>query len=452
MNREDDTSRQSRWAEWAVFVVCFCLACFFFAVQVGRRDGLSAPPQPFDSLDYDALAVQIAKGNGFSFDFRDPDFQRPYLAAADGERSHATADVERDRIYQQRLADPLHGPTTFRPPGLPAVMAAIYQTAGRQFALVRLLNCAAMAAAISLTLVCAYRAAGLVAVVVGLFCGTIVDSVRPYISGDILSEPLATLAITVVFVLQLHYIRGPSLRRAVGIGGALGVAVLFRTAFVLWLPVLLLAMVLPVPHSLRQVGWRRRLVDATVTAVVLAACVAPWAVRNSLLLEEFKPLGLHGEINLAVAYSDRALQGGGLWYNPLPEDPAAVAALPDRAVEREQWLAEQSRREAGRWLAENWRQVPRLIVARVRTEWWPTSRREILLLLLVAVGLVLYPRRDEQWLMVCFLVAASVAVAASWSVGGRFTVPVRPLMYAAAGVGAARVVQWVRGLAPWQNR
>lgn len=431
---------QNRKSIYSVFVVSFVLSFLFYAEQVRRRDGLSSPPHPHDSFDYDSIAVQIAKGNGVSLDYLDPEFQSPYLAAADSHGPGASSE------YRERLADPHHGPTTFRPPGLPVVMAGIYRTLGRKFEVVRLLNCAAMAAAISIGLALAFRAAGVIAVAVGFVCATFVDSVRPYIHGDILSEPLATLAIMGVFVLQLHYIRGPTARTAVLIGIALGVAILFRTAFVLWLPVLLLAMFVPVTESLAAIPWWRRIANGALTLLLLATCVSPWAIRNSLLLDEFKPLGLHGEMNLSVAYSDRAMRDGGLWFNPLPTDPAAVAALPEIAYEREQILAERSRREARQWLSTHWPSVPRLMVARVLTEWWPTSRREIILLLLFALGIAIYPRRDEQWLIVCFVAAATFAVAATWSVGGRFTVPVRPLLYGCAGVGVARVAKEVLAL------
>lgn len=415
-----------------VFFIAFLLSFTFYVEQVRRRDGLNSVPLAGDAVEYDCIAVQIVQGNGVSIDYQDPQFQTPYLETEGHEDVYGHLETE------------VHGATTMRPPGLPLIMAGVYASAGRRFAIIRIMNCTAMALAVCLALSLAYRSGGIIAAAVGLFCATVVDSARPYLYGNILTEPSAALALVIVFLLQLHYVRKPVVRTALGLGVALGLAMYLRTAFVLWLPPLLLAMLIPLTDQLRELPWRRRFAGAFATVLALGICLAPWGLRNSLLLDEFKPLGLHGEVNLGVAYSDRALRTGGLWYNQTTESPELVEFLPELAYERELYLASQGRRDAAGWLSTNWRDVPQLMTQRVLTEWWPTSRREILLLMLCAVGLAVYPRRDEQRLIACYLIAASFAVAASWSVGGRFLVPVRPLLYVCAGVAVAiPVKQWL---------
>jgi hypothetical protein len=57
------------------------VALMAFLLPSALRGSLSAPPERGDAPDYDAIAQQLAKGRGFSVDWDDPAYRKPYEQA-----------------------------------------------------------------------------------------------------------------------------------------------------------------------------------------------------------------------------------------------------------------------------------------------------------------------------------------------------------------------------------
>src|SRR5207244_70548 len=99
-----------------------------------------------DGQDYDAIAFNLAQHRGFGFDWDDPEWRRPYLQFP---------------MYQGvlgRHSD--YYATTYRPPAMPYLLAAVYGIAGRNFAAWRILSCAIMAGAVTFAAAVAVEFAG----------------------------------------------------------------------------------------------------------------------------------------------------------------------------------------------------------------------------------------------------------------------------------------------------
>src|SRR5918993_4670122 len=123
------------WTPIAVGGVVCILAFVSFLTRANLQVGLNAPPGPGDEAEYDLLAMELAAGNGFRFDYDNTAWRTPYEAANE--------NGEYAVVLGRRGA----APTTYRPPLFPTVMAGLYSATGRNFAAVRVFNCFAMAAA-----------------------------------------------------------------------------------------------------------------------------------------------------------------------------------------------------------------------------------------------------------------------------------------------------------------
>jgi 4-amino-4-deoxy-L-arabinose transferase-like glycosyltransferase len=418
----------SRAGPIAVAIVVFLVGTAAFVVRAGMQIGLSAVPGPGDEAEYDLLAMQIVGGHGFRFDYDDRDWRRPYEQA----NHHGEYDL---LLSRQGSA-----PTTYRPPLFPAVMAALYAAFGRSFAVVRVFNCLVMAAAgaVAVGLV-ARRLGPLPGVLSGLLFAVIEHRAR-YHAGLVLTESLASLLAILLAAALFAMAKNGRLRAAVVAGLLLGLAVLNRPLVALWVPwiVLLAWWVCP----------QRRLTAAATLAMVAGAVVAPWGVRNSLLLGQFAPLGTHGQQNLAAAYSDEAVQRRGLWFR-LDETGFFPPAIDDSqpGLEREKERAERSQRAALEWIRHQPHRAAVLVAMRIWQLWQPRMHWDALILGLMAFGAVLWPAAAERRIFLMMLIANTIAVAVTWSVGGRFLVPLLPIVHAFAACGL-----WVALLALTDRR
>jgi hypothetical protein len=100
LNRRLSTRGVEPWLAAAVFTV----SLMAFLIPSARRGALSAPPPRGDGTSYDAIAQQLAKGRGFSVDWDDPAYRKPYEQA-----NHTGAY---DSLFERHEASP----TAYRPP------------------------------------------------------------------------------------------------------------------------------------------------------------------------------------------------------------------------------------------------------------------------------------------------------------------------------------------------
>ena len=428
------------------------------------------PPKPVgDGPDYENIAYQLSIGNGWSMDWTDPNWRKPYVDASTDEISYASQLTRSDGF----------SPTTARPPLLPTLIAFEYCVLPRgsvAFAGVRIFLAlclavsGAIAVAISVRLMSCLTAmqwpvwmAGLLT----LFLAGMDRTARTY-ATDFLTEPLAMMLVQLLILILadlLEFDRGTDRAEPANTGQRaralatlagilLGLLIFTRSMVVFWLP--LVWIWTAIGHRLGRSSWRQCWPQATRMILVCLLVCTPWWIRNCWVTGTWMPLGTQGPISLLGGYSDDALRAHGEWQ-VAPEQrlrakmqPASSHPTePAKILQREVDVARQASREIRGWAAEHLADLPVLGLQRLQTEWNPYSGRALLWKIAALFGLIFLAchRPRAAWLLGGLLAINSICVMALYSVGGRFLVPTYGLLYTLAGVGGAAIfplVNWFR--------
>lgn len=405
-----------------MFLVVFAV---FFAETLRPRvmnGTLNDPPSPGDGPEYDSIALNLARGRGYSVIVSDPEWRSPY----------ETYKVDKSYIeLLTRENRPVLSNTT-RPPAMPWMIAVLYGVGGRNFALWRIANAVIAALAVAFAAAWAYRIAGMIAAVATL-AFSMIDPIFLWLARDYWTEPLAALGVLAFVAALLAFRRVPGLWYAALVGLTLGVMWYVRTAFVMWLGFLPVILWLLRPRDAGRLVSSRRLrnaaIDTAIAVAVALAITAPWMIRNCAVLGMFMPNGANAPMALEGGFSDRALQKRGVWFNPIKGDNAS---------ERDIALREKAKAKA--WIREHLADMPRLAAWKVVSEWWPWLSRRWPILLLAALGAWALRRHPLVMCVAFAVVATTLGVAMTWAVAGRFVAPLHPLIHLFAGVGAWSVI------------
>ncbi len=408
-------------------------------LMLAVRGTLGMPPGPQDAAAYENIAFNLARGRGFRVDWDNPEWRAPY------EQHNA------DHRYDYLMPRTGSWPTAFRPPMLPLLIAGNHLLFGRQFATLRIGNALFIAGAVCLAAALAMRLIGpLGGVLVPILA--MADRRTLAYSGAILTECLALFVVILLVWLLARLLDRPSAINAVLAGTALGFAVLTRSIFIVWYPLLTVAVFLLVRHAQTPRDTRRALAQMALFLAIAVAVPTPWWVRNCVVLEAFMPLGTQGGIGLPGGYSDAAWRSGrGSWVSPSRWNPydqldrtEAYGALPGHIRERER--ARFGARYAFEWIGQNPEKLPVLAWRRLRDHFRPRNVYELGLLGLAFAGLVLTRRHPLARLLASLVAINALAVMVTYAAGGRFLIPVRGSLHVLAAVG---VIGLGRLLAAW---
>ena len=217
------------------------------------------------------------------------------------ERAYArlARNLARSGQYGDRsMKDPVHWP-----PGAPAVFAAAHElrprntTGGRwdvpsAYPLQAAFGIALIPAVFVLAALLGGAVAGVVAAGAVAFYPPLITA-----SGDLLTEPLGALMLTVALIAVLLALRRPSVGRGVAAGALLGLTVLVRADLVL-LPLLLAALVALLLW--RRDGRAAALKTAPALLLATLAVLTPWTLYASSETGRFTPVSSGGASNLFV--------------------------------------------------------------------------------------------------------------------------------------------------------
>ena len=226
-------------------------------------------------------------------------------------------------------------------------------------------------------------------------------------------------------------------------------------------------------HDWPKLGWR-----CTVVALCAAAVVAPWAIRNTAVHQQFVPfVTTDGEVlwrgNNPQATGHSYIDADRIVLDALPSQARAELSRLPNEVEQSRWF----RRRALEFIEANpaafvHAAFVRLTLRKFFHFWWFAPQTGVLYpwlwlrgyqifyvlaLSLAAMGIwtivgrgVTHERRDLV-LLVVFLICLS-ALQSFYYVEGRHRWAVEPLVLALAGGGAARLIRSVssRGRG-WMN-
>ncbi|MEM6551249.1 MAG: hypothetical protein AAF750_03890 [Planctomycetota bacterium] len=327
------------------------------------------------------------------------------------------------------------------------------------------------------------RVAGIWAMGGVMVAGLVDPAVWSY-TGAFLTESAVFLGtIGFAWVLHLAWWRR-SAKWVLLTGITMGALILTRSVYLLWLP-FVMVMVLYVLWRRTRLGMGAR-VACTAGFVVLTLLVpSPWWVRNCQVLDAFMPLGTQGGLGISGGYSDYALNGypdtplgrsmyyqKGVWVylEPIGFFDEVDAEVRDRAIrgegspiDMEKYRARYGQERALEWIKTNWARVPELMGWRLVRSWTGYQSWHAGLMLVFAAGVAGYAwwcrrtglrgeamdpeqrragwrRRSGLWLLGMFPVMMSLAVMATYSAGGRFMVPLLPVVYVIAAVALGRLV------------
>ena len=393
-----------------------------FGVYVSRAStsgALREPPETGDGHDYDAIAYNVWQGRGFGYEWSDPEWRRPYEG------------IPRYRLLLTRQSD--FYPTTYRPPAMPYLLSAVYAIAGRSFTAWRVVNCAITAGAVTTAAIISAQFAGMPAAVVTAAILLQSRELTRY-SGMFMTEPLATLMLALVAWAWVQNARdGWTVKRAILSGVAMGGLLAARTIFILTTPVLLILPGKDLSFG-SQFAWKTK----ALCLVVAIAVISPWWIRNIVVLDAFMPLGTQGGINLPMGFGPRALRSQGIWASNPGDGWPEITALKLDIVTSEVMLARHRQRLTLNWMMENPGLVLHLMRLHVEQELKPgRDFYSKWLLPAAAVGAAVLWKFPGAWVLALLVCANILSVAMTYSAGGRFMVPVQPLL--AALIGGASV-------------
>lgn len=255
----------------ALFACALLVRLLFNASVTGMENaGLELFP---DGKEYDALGLSLASGSG----------------------------------YEQH-----HAPDTFRPPGYPLFLAAVYALFGHSFAAVKILQSLLGAGTCVMILLLGER---LFTRRVGVIAGAIA-AVYPFLvvyTGFMLSEGLF-IFLSTIFLFALVRLRETfSLRWVAAAGLMLGLMNLTR-------PVALLLPALLFCWLWIELGSKRRAAIIAATLMLwMMVPILPWTVRNYLVTHSFILISDHHWAALYSANNSKILQDHekiGGWTEP----------------------------------------------------------------------------------------------------------------------------------------
>jgi hypothetical protein len=317
---------------------------------------------------------------------------RPYHDLARYELERTAISLAQTGVYGNPYAIPT-GPTAHVSPGYTLILAALFRFFGTgtlaeiikellasSVTALEIALLPAIAAALSLT-----RRAGFLAGVV-----MAVYPARPMveIDGD-WEAPYMALALMLVAALavQLWNTHKLQIASSVRAGILWGIAILFVSAL---LPLLVVFLVVGAFWQRAQI--KRYFTFAALEVVIVAACLAPWVIRNYFALGSPVVTRTNGGIELRISNNDAAVADQrenalhGLFdrYHPLQSPAEALRVRQLGEVEYNR----QAMNQAKRWIASHPARFIELTLGRVRCFWFyvdPTSRSKTVFLWLVNI-------------------------------------------------------------------
>jgi 4-amino-4-deoxy-L-arabinose transferase-like glycosyltransferase len=404
-----------------MFLLAFCSYLGYYSVKFG----INVPPSSTgDEPSYDSLGWELAKGNGFSVDYDDPDLRRPYDLAAQG-------DPELYTLIRGKS-----GPIAYRPPLFPLVIAATNLCVGRQFWLIRVFNAFCMSATCGLVSHYLLKRFGIFAAVLGAGTFVVCDYRTRLYGRAILTEAMACLLIALLVLTIQRSSNSRQLRWAAVAGTLAGLLILTRTVFALWIPWVVLTMIVTSRRN-RGHGLRSLLAKPAIFCVVALLVASPWMIRNTYVLGSLKPLGTQGLMELSAGYSEAAFSNGGVWINL--SDLGFYRGVIDEdmtTLERELASARHSSSAAREWILAHPGKALLLFPMKIVNEFRPREPSEWIVSGLAIVGLLQLAAFRDGRVLIGMLIANACTIGCTWSVGGRFLVPQLFVFHVLAGAGA----------------
>lgn len=413
----NESARSSKLVAWLIPLAAFCFAFAVFYAHTKWKHSLDGPPVTnSDDPDYDSMGWELSKGRGFSIDVTDPQFLSLY------------GDEDQTRFQSNSR----YGPATYRPPLYPVILAAGNRLFGRQFWWARLVNFVTMSIVCAMIALMVHRLVGPIPALItpGLF--VLLDWRVRDAAREIMTESVSCLFIAAT-AWSLHaLLTHVRMKDAILTGLWLGLATLTRTIFAPTIPIIGILLI----ATLWKHGRWQALKHSAVMILIALVCIAPWTIRNITLLDRFMPLGTQGQMQLSAGYSEIAFSHQGVWHN-MDQTDETSGVIPEgvSGIERELQYADWSSQRAFAWIKANPQKLPLLFLLKIFHEFRAHGSGEMMISAFALIGLLaLWPHNFAK-AAVIIIAAGAVTIGLTWSVSGRFLVPLLFLFHVPAAIG-----------------
>lgn len=252
-----------------------------------------------------ALVVILLAGAGLRIGYAWEGYRPQVLDARAYER--IARSIEVDGTFAQR-GDFTPGevqPASNYSPGLPLLVGGVYRVTGGVDARLARVTLAIVA---SLAVLFAYligrRLAGLTAGLIAAAAVAVYPALLEY-GGMLMTEPLGATLLSGSALAMMRAAEKPGAARWLGPGLLLGATAMVRPEY---LAIAVLLALLLLAYSLRREGAPRALARSAVLLAGVAIVVAPWTIRNLVVLDRFVPISTGGG---QVLFAGTYLPSGG---------------------------------------------------------------------------------------------------------------------------------------------
>lgn len=286
-------------------------------------------------------------------------------------------------------------PTSFRAPGFPFALAAVYRVAGtNNYVAARFFFCLIGALLCWVVFLLGRDLAG---EAVGLWAALLTASYPNilYYSIHFASEPLFTLLLTTSVWLWLRAWRQQSAQLQALAGLALGLGALTRPVAFYFMPFFLVSCV-----WLGRKNWVRTGQLALLYAVAVVSPIVPWALRNYAVHQRWCLFTTNGGStfwgsNNQLVLNDPARHGQWISTERMGAQKDDVRALPNEVDrDRLEWA------HGKRFVREHWQDLPRMAWYKLQEFWTPFCKT---------------PNRQFNWIVgVSYSVTIPLILAGAW--------------------------------------
>ena|GEM_PF-6015049 len=422
----------------------FLALAIFYLLGPIISGSLYHPPEVGDGHDYDMLAYSLSEGDGFANNWSARAWRAPYeLFVVD--------DRFTDLLTRQGDVEI----TTYRPPGLPVLLAVIYEIFGREFWIWRIAGALLAAGAYAIAAGLSNKIAGPIA---GWLCllFALNDELFTSYAPTFMTETCTALALIWAAGILFFDSGSPWPARArskiICAGLALGLAAALRSAALPLVGCMLLA-----AYFTGVSAFKGRVVSILVAAIIVSAVLSPWVIYNSRSTAGQFPLGTQWPINVPDGFSDEALQTGGLWTTiATSRVEQAMDSAEEQKLEsltpaqREVARATYNRSQAVLWIQAHLSDMPLLAARKLQALWYIHANLfQVSLAFLALVAIFLVRNRGLMGLLSAVFIGQSLIVVMSWVVpNGRFLIPLHPMLAVAAAAG---LVGFYRMASRWRR-
>lgn len=384
-------------------------------------------------------------------------YEGPNLAAfgEDGVEFH---QIAANLVERHEYALEPGRPTSFRAPGFPFALAAVYTVFGvSNFLAARIFLSLTGALLIIAVFFLAREAADDLTALVAAALVTVYPNLL-YYNIHFATEPLYTLLICASVWALLRAIKRHSLKLYSMSGLLLGLGALTRPAALLLLPLFVVAAL----WFTRQ-RFKQTIIGATLFAMMAVLTIIPWAARNYMVHHRYSLISTNSGStfwgsNNSIVLNDPAHRGEWVSTNVMEEQKEIVRGLPNE-VDRDhlEW------KYGKHFLAENLRAIPRLMAYKLYALWKPvptSPNKKLNLLIGLSYGSLLLWMVAGSWIMLrqrrlvgaqltilSLPIAATVINALIFHGSARFRSVIEPFLLIFAAVAITAFLSKINGKA-----